>query len=423
MIIHHFHSYHQMIKLSAKFLFNLECCVSSHISNSKKQMALLTLLVLFSPLAIDIYLPALPLIASTFQVDNALAQDTITWFLFAMGVGQLFAGPLADKLGRRTVALGGITIYAMSALLAWSAQNIEWMLMSRLLQGLGACATSVAAFATVRDIFGPEKSGKMISYLNGAICFIPALAPILGSWLTQQFDWRANFSFMAGFAVVSGTLMFLMMKETNPATEKQAVFKVSRYWSVLSTPSFIFHASLCLMAMAVILAYVTSAPLVLMTGMGLSMNEFTFWFGINAVINIAGCMLAPKFMERFGTHNTLVVGISTLALAGVVMLVMNGQNTALSFMLPIFMSSVGFALILGGAAGKALEPFGDKAGTAAALLGLFQMSGSGLLVGTLQRLPFDPQTLIAIHMWVLLPALVILFSKAGKSWHARFANA
>ncbi|TOM86526.1 Bcr/CflA family drug resistance efflux transporter, partial [Vibrio parahaemolyticus] len=75
------------------------------------------------------------------------------------------------------------------------------------------------------------------------------------------------------------------------------------------------------------------------------------------------------------------------------------------------------ALILGGAAGKALEPFGDKAGTAAALLGLFQMSGSGLLVGTLQRLPFDPQTLIAIQMWVLLPALVILFSKAGKSWH------
>ncbi|MDG2664625.1 MFS transporter, partial [Vibrio parahaemolyticus] len=96
--------------------------MSSQFSNSKKQMALLTLLVLFSPLAIDIYLPALPLIASTFQVDNALAQDTITWFLFAMGVGQLFAGPLADKLGRRTVALGGITIYAMSALLAWSAQ-------------------------------------------------------------------------------------------------------------------------------------------------------------------------------------------------------------------------------------------------------------------------------------------------------------
>lgn len=384
---------------------------------SKQQMVLLTLLVLFSPLAIDIYLPALPQIAQTFHVEHALAQDTITWFLFAMGVGQLFAGPLADKLGRRTVALGGISIYAVSALLAWSAQSIEWMLTARLLQGFGACATSVAAFATVRDIFGPQRSGKMISYLNGAICFIPALAPILGSWLTQQFGWRANFSFMAGFAVTVGLLLLVRMQETNPVTEKQAVFKLSRYWSVLKTPSFLFHASLCLLAMAVILAYVTSAPVVLMEHLGLTMNQFTFWFGINAVVNIVACMTAPRIMDRFGTHTTLVMGISALLVAGVTMVMLADVATALAFMLPIFVSSIGFAWILGAAAGKALAPFGDKAGTAAALLGLFQMSGSGLVVGTLQRLHLEPQMLIALHMWLIAPALIILFSKAGRAWH------
>ncbi len=384
---------------------------------SKIQLILLTLLVLFSPLAIDIYLPALPQISSSFHVEHALAQDTITWFLFAMGVGQLFAGPLADKYGRRTVALVGISIYAMSALLAWSAQNIEWMLTARLLQGLGACATSVAAFATVRDMFGPEKSGKMISYLNGAICFIPALAPILGSWLTQQFGWRSNFSFMAGFAILALVAMAFKLKETNPAPSKEAVFKPSRYWAVLKTPSFVFHASLCMFAMAVILAYVTSAPVVLMEGLGLSMNEFTMWFGINAAINIVACMTAPKFMEKFGTHKTLIVGIVTLAIAGIVMLVLSEQATAFAFMLPIFMSSIGFAWILGAAAGKALAPFGDKAGTAAALLGLFQMSGSGLVVGTVQRLGLEPQIMIAIQMLVLLPGLLILVSKSGKNWH------
>lgn len=384
---------------------------------SKQQMVLLTLLVLFSPLAIDIYLPALPQIAQTFHVEHALAQDTITWFLFAMGVGQLFAGPLADKLGRRTVALGGISIYAVSALLAWSAQSIEWMLTARLLQGFGACATSVAAFATVRDIFGPQRSGKMISYLNGAICFIPALAPILGSWLTQQFGWRANFSFMAGFAVTVGLLLLVRMQETNPVTEKQAVFKLSRYWSVLKTPSFLFHASLCLLAMAVILAYVTSAPVVLMEHLGLTMNQFTFWFGINAVVNIVACMTAPRIMDRFGTHTTLVMGISALLVAGVTMVMLADVATAFAFMLPIFVSSIGFAWILGAAAGKALAPFGDKAGTAAALLGLFQMSGSGLVVGTLQRLHLEPQMLIALHMWLIAPALIILFSKAGRAWH------
>jgi len=391
-------------------------------TNSKLQVALLAMLVLFSPLAIDIYLPALPQISAAFHVEHALAQDTITWFLFAMGVGQLFAGPLADKLGRRTVALGGISIYALSACLAWAAQSIDMMLIARLLQGLGACATSVAAFATVRDIFGPEKSGKMISYLNGAICFIPALAPILGSWLTQEFGWRSNFSFMAGFAVVVGSILFFQMKETNPATEKVAVFKLERYWSVLKTPSFIFHASLCMLAMAVILAYVTSAPVVLMEQLGMSMNEFTFWFGINALINIIAAFSAPRFMDKFGSYGALIVSISTLGFAGILMLVLANEATAIAFMLPIFLSSVGFAWILGAAAGKALEPFGDRAGTAAALLGLFQMSGSGFLVGSMQRMNLEPPIMIAMHMLIIVPALFILLSKVGKTWHASLAK-
>ncbi len=385
---------------------------------SKQQMVLLTFLVLFSPLAIDIYLPALPQISQAFHVEHALAKDTITWFLFAMGVGQLFAGPLADKYGRRTVALGGISIYILSALLAWSAQTIEWMLMARLLQGLGACATSVAAFATVRDLFGPQRSGKMISYLNGAICFIPALAPILGSWLTQQFGWRANFSFMAGFALVVGSAIALRMQESNPnAGTRPAVFKLSRYAAVLKSPTFLFHATLCMLAMAVILAYVTSAPVVLMERLHLSMNEFTLWFGLNAVVNIIACMTAPKMMDKLGTRITLLIGIMTLLIAGVMMVMMQTVPAPLAFMLPIFLSSIGFAWILGAAAGKALAPFGDKAGTAAALLGLFQMSGAGLLVGTLQRVLPEPQLMIGFTMWLAAPAILILMSPIGNRWH------
>ncbi|MGF1751802.1 multidrug effflux MFS transporter [Vibrio cionasavignyae] len=375
------------------------------------------MLVFFSPLAIDIYLPALPQISTAFQVDHTLAQDTITWFLFAMGVGQLFAGPLADKLGRRTVALCGISIYGLSACLAWAAQSIDWMLAARLLQGLGACATSVAAFATVRDLYGPEKSGKMISYLNGAICFIPALAPILGSYLTHHFGWRANFSFMAGFALVVGLMVVVNMKETNPKQQNDRYFALSRYIDVLRTPTFIFHATLCLLAMGVILAYVTSAPVLLMENMGLSMSEFTFWFGLNAVFNIAACMLAPKFMDKIGTHKTLQCGILVLLIAGTMMALAASFNTPLSFMLPVILGSIGFAFILGAAAGKALAPFGDKAGTAAALLGLFQMSGSGLLVGTMQRTGLEPQYMIAFLMWLALPALFILRSRSGQAWH------
>ncbi|MGF1699765.1 multidrug effflux MFS transporter [Photobacterium makurazakiensis] len=383
-------------------------------------IALMVTLVLFSPLAIDIYLPALPAMADTFAVDSTRVQDTITWFMFSLGLGQLLAGPLADRFGRRPIALAGITIYALSAALAYTAETLDLLLVARFLQGFGACATSVAAFAAVRDSFGPEKSGRMISYLNGAICFIPALAPLLGTWLTHQFGWRSNFSFMAGFAVVAGTFILLFFKETRPqSTNVQgSTISLSRYWSVLKEPTFLFHATLCMLAMAVILAYVTSAPVWLMMELGQDMNQFTFWFGVNAAFNIFACMVAPKYMDRFGSRHTLNTGLLTLLIAGIAMLLLSHIAQAWAFMVPIFMSSFGFAFVLGSAAGKALAPFGDRAGTAAALLGLFQMSGAGLMVGLTQRLDLTPPNLMVLQMWLLLPGLLILWSRYGQRWHA-----
>ncbi|MUK67835.1 multidrug effflux MFS transporter [Aliivibrio fischeri] len=388
--------------------------------SDKKIITLMVVLVLFSPLAIDIYLPALPVMAAEFQVPSTMAQDTITWFMFSMGLGQLFAGPLADRYGRRPIALTGILIYGLSAVLAYTAQAMEMLLLARLLQGFGACATSVAAFASVRDSFGAEKGGRMISYLNGAICFIPALAPILGSYLTHHFGWRSNFSFMAGFALVGFVLILLNYKETKPTNTVQTgrLISPSRYWSVLQHPTFLFHATLCMLAMGVILAYVTSAPVFLMDKLGLTMQEFTHWFAVNAVLNIMACFAAPKFMVRFGTRNALLFGLSVLAIAGGLMLGFQHIQQAWAFMIPIFFSSVGFAWVLGSAAGKALAPFGDRAGTAAALLGLFQMSGAGIIVGIMQRLALPSAQLLTLMMWLLIPGLLILLTKTGQRWHS-----
>ncbi|NRA72726.1 MAG: multidrug effflux MFS transporter [Gammaproteobacteria bacterium] len=392
---------------------------NSQPTNTTTLIALMVLLVIFSPLAIDIYLPALPIIGNDFGVSVGLVQNTVSWFIFSLGLGQLIAGPLADRYGRRPIALAGIIIYGLSALLAWSAQQIEMLLAARLLQGLGACATSVAAFASVRDSFGAKRSGHMISYLNGAICFIPALAPILGSWLTHQFGWRSNFSFMVGFAIVGLVIVWLKFKETKPSNTDTSgkLINFARYYSVLKEPTFVFHATLCMLAMTVIIAYVISAPQLLMTTYGLSMAQFTIWFGVNAVFNIIACLVAPKYMTKFGSRKALTLGLSALVVAGLLMVGLSEIKQPWAFMLPIIFSSIGFAWTLGSAAGQALAPFGDRAGTAAALLGLFQMSGSGLIIALLQPFTLPPVTLLSLLMLSLLPGLILLFTPAGRRWH------
>jgi DHA1 family bicyclomycin/chloramphenicol resistance-like MFS transporter len=390
-------------------------------TSNRLLVALMVLLVLFSPMAIDIYLPALSHMAGDFNVSPTLAQDTVTWFMFSLGLGQLFAGPLADRFGRKPVAVIGILLYGLSSLMAWLATSMDMMLVARLLQGFGACATSVCAFAAVRDRFGAERSGHMISYLNGAICFVPALAPLLGSWLTQVFDWRANFTFMLGYAVLGLVLVIVFLPETRPSHTDTSgrLFSLRRYWQVLRVPTFTYHITLCMLAMAVILAYVTSAPVLLMDRYGISMNSFTFWFGANAALNIAAAMLGPRYMQKFGSRRALNIGLMMLVGSGGLMLALSHIAAPWAFMLPIFTSSFGFAWVLGASAGAALAPFSDRAGTAAALLGLFQMSGAGLLVSLTQRLGLSASDLMTVHMWLLVPGLIILWSPKGKQWHAK----
>ncbi|MDK3166513.1 multidrug effflux MFS transporter [Aeromonas caviae] len=377
---------------------------------------LLVLLVLFSPLAIDIYLPAIPQMAEQLGAEVTLMQGTITWFLFSMGLGQLLVGPLADRYGRKPIALGGVLLYGLSALAAGFAASLGELMLARVLQGFGACATSVAAFSVVRDSYGPKKSGQMISYLNGAICFIPALAPLLGGWLTAKAGWSANFWFMAGYAVVVGSWLLWRMPETRPEETSSAgpLISWSRYSPVLRSPSFLFNAALCMLAMAVILAYVTAAPVQLMVTLGLDMSGFSYWFTANAALNILVCFLAPRFIARVGPRRTLRIGLLVVLLSAITLTLAMHIPHPLAMMGPVFLSSIGFAMILGAAAGMALAPFGHCAGTAAALLGLFQMSGSGALVGITGWLMPDPLSQLALHMWLLLPPLVMLMTRQGR---------
>jgi DHA1 family bicyclomycin/chloramphenicol resistance-like MFS transporter len=376
---------------------------------NKQLLPLLILMVIFSPLAIDIFLPALPIMAKEFFVPMTQMQWSITIFILSMGFGQLISGPLADRYGRRPIAIGGVIIYGLASIMSAYSDSLTLFLMSRLIQGFGACAIVVAAFASVRDKYNAIESGVMYSYLNSAICCIPALAPLLGNVLTEHFGWRSNFEFMAGYAIFAGLILFFTLKETRPEhTEKHKnLISIDHFMPVLKHPVFLFNALVVMLAMAIIIAYVSSSPAWLMVTLGLDQQSFVYWFSVNAAINIVACFQAPQILVKFGARVTIGFGMVLLIFAGLLMLALLAWQTPVAFMLPIMISSLGFSLLMGACAGQALAPFGTKAGSASALLGFIQMSGSAVIVYCLQLLPLNEAEQLALLMLTIIPVYVI----------------
>ncbi|MFC0338982.1 MFS transporter, DHA1 family, bicyclomycin/chloramphenicol resistance protein/MFS transporter, DHA1 family, florfenicol/chloramphenicol resistance protein [Kushneria avicenniae] len=371
-----------------------------HLSGSRRLIAMMMALIVLTPMGVDIFLPSLPMLAQDFALETAGIKWSITLYLISMGAGQLLAGPLVDALGRRPMALAGASLYAMAGALCLFAEHIGLFYAGRLLQGLGASMATVVAFSCVRDRFEGERRAGIYSFLNAAVCVVPALAPLLGSVLAAYWHWRASFVFMVVFAL--GVTLFCLwgLEETRPLNRRQQ--RWSDYGrdvvSILRDGHFIFHALIAMTGMTVILIYVTTAPILLIDRAGLSELAFGAWFGTVAAINVIAYFLAPGIMARMGQHNAIRTGLAIMVAGGCahgVLYTLVGSGVA-TFMLPNAVMVTGFSLTLGAALSLALEPYADRAGLASSLAGCCQMGGGALMASLLTSLPVSPQWILAL---------------------------
>lgn len=369
-------------------------------------------LVTLTPMGIDIYLPSLPAMAAGFGEPVSALQASITLFIFAVGLGQMLIGPLADRYGRRPVALGGAMAYLAGSALGAAASTLEVFYVARVIQGLGACSASLVAFAAVRDKFSPAVGARVYSYLNGALCSVPALAPMLGGALAVHAGWRSTFVFMVLFAFALMVLLARRFAETRaaPTSPRGPLYSLPRYLPIIASGRFLYFALFGMAGMAMILVFVSAAPVVLVQQLGYSELGFSAWFGGNAAINIAAFFLAPAFIARFGRHTMVRVGMVALLLASAMHAAAWGWMplSVWTFMLPVAVLTVGFSLALGSGLSLALEPFADRAGTAAAVYGLFQMSGSAVVATVLLDSGMAPQAAMALIGLLIVAPLLLL---------------
>ncbi|KAA8729855.1 multidrug effflux MFS transporter [Ewingella americana] len=393
----------------------------------QKFLFLLLTLVLLGPLGIDLYLPAIPAIAKGLNSAEAIIQSSISLFILVMGLGQLIAGPLVDRYGRRPIAIIGVIVYLAGAIVAATAETAFMFMFSRVIQGLAVCCTSVVVFSSVRDRMSGDDAARAYGFLNGTLNIIPALAPLIGGLIAQFFGWRAPFWALCGYSLLILALVLFKLPETRPADTQSGGLPFKQYARILFNKRFITFAAVNAGAMGMALTYVSLAPTVLMSQAGLTPFEFSLVFGANGFWIMAVSFIANRIIQKVGRPACLASGALLMFLgcaglvAGLTLIAPEQQHATWLYMLPVASACAGLAFLIGPATSYALEPFSNEAGVASALVGSVQMAGGALFGFIAMALPLQPKLSLALVM-LAGGCLALLARRASKKSAGRLTR-
>ncbi|GAA1108809.1 multidrug effflux MFS transporter [Kitasatospora arboriphila] len=335
----------------------------------------------FGPLSLDMYLPALPALAGDLGVRDADVQLTLTACLLGLALGQLVAGPLSDRRGRRGPLLVGLAGYVAASALCAVAPNAEVLTAARLLQGLAGAAGIVISRAVVRDLYDGVEAARFFSLLMLVNGLAPILAPVVGSQLLRFADWRAVFAVLAAVGAALLAAAALALPESLPAERRSGSGlprTVRSFGGLLADRRFMGYAVGAGCAFAAMFAYISGSSFVLQQVYGLDAQQFSLVFGGNALGLVLLGQLNARLLRSRSPEVMLRAGLAVSASggAGLLLAVVAGLGLwAVCGSLLLVVAAVG--LVMPNSTALALSGR-DDAGTASALLGLLQFALGGL---------------------------------------------
>jgi DHA1 family bicyclomycin/chloramphenicol resistance-like MFS transporter len=357
----------------------------------------------FGAMSIDLYLPALPVLASEYAVPAARMQQTMASFFVGMGLGQLAWGPLSDRLGRRRPLLFGCLLYTLASLAAAFAPSVEAMTAARFAQALGASAGVVIARAVVRDRFDTEESARVFSLLFLVLGVAPLLAPLLGAILLETAGWEAIFLVLALFGASLGVVAWRLLPETRSAATEafaRAESTLASYRAALGDRAVLGYVLAGAANGVAFFAYIGGSPLLFMAHYGLSSVQFSFAFALTAMGLILVSQLNRALIGRFSPAQLLVTGSigAALAAAAFLLLALTGSPSLLAVYPLIFAAIASYGLVSANSMALALSHMPSRAGTVSALIGAVSLGAGALstLGGSLAGLPVP--TMLALQM-------------------------
>lgn len=382
-----------------------EQIVSPRLRSGRMLPTLLLLLTVFGPISMDLYLPALPALTADLGAVTSVAQLTVTACLIGLAAGQLIAGPLSDRFGRRGILVIGIIAYILTSALCAVSPTVELLIAARFVQGLAGGVGIVISQAAGRDIY----TGSALIRFYGRLTVVGGLAaiigPLLGGLLTTVTDWRGLFIFLAVIGAGILLITLLMFPETLPLDRRTSggfTETLRGFRTLLSDRVFVGAVLNQGFLYAALFAYLAGSTFVLQDIYELSPLGYALAFGLNSAGFMTFGYLAGRAAEKWSLAGTLTTGI-LVAGVGALGLLASGL-TAMPLWVVIaalFLLAAGVAISSPPATTLALVNYPRMAGTASSLLGMVRFGFGGVaaplvgVAGALSILPLGVVTTVA----------------------------
>jgi DHA1 family bicyclomycin/chloramphenicol resistance-like MFS transporter len=346
-----------------------------HSTSQLEFVALMASLMSVVALAIDALLPALDIIGIALgTIELADNQLLITMIFVGLGIGPLIFGPLSDSQGRKPIVYIGFAVFIFASFICVYASSLEMMVLGRILQGVGLSAPRTISIAIIRDMYEGDYMARIMSFVTAVFILIPVVAPALGKFILDHYDWQSIFYIQIVFSLLVAFWFWKRQKETlTPESRISFSYKIifSGFREIFQQGRTIAFTLISGFVVGSFLVYLSSSQQIFQEQYGLK-DEFPYIFSGLAIVFGFSIFLNAMLVVRYGMEKLVTYSLFLFFGASLLYVVLfyGAPNPSIEVLL-IFFALQFFAIsfLFGNLRALSMEPVGHIAGIAAAITG------------------------------------------------------